>query len=174
MLNRITRRVLTTVADRVAQNNLFEKPGERAWQPPLKPGLARVSTAAAAGALAGPLLVHHWATWCEPCEEELPLVDALARDLAGRAATVGISWDRFQDHGPMEETLKRVDAMSQSKDLSWPTLVLTDSPEATFKALGLDVHTVPQTLLLGADGSVLAHVPGPLDAATVQALKAKL
>ncbi|MCX2952440.1 TlpA family protein disulfide reductase [Lentzea sp. NEAU-D7] len=30
-------------------------------------------------ALKGPLLINFWATWCQPCQEELPVLDAYAK-----------------------------------------------------------------------------------------------
>jgi thiol-disulfide isomerase/thioredoxin len=30
-------------------------------------------------ALKGPLLINFWATWCEPCQEELPVLDTYAK-----------------------------------------------------------------------------------------------
>lgn len=172
VLRRVGRRVLNRVAEQVARNDLFEKPGERSWQGPL-PMHARAGSAAEARP-AGPALVHHWATWCEPCEQELPLVERLAKELPDGISVLGVSWDRFQDDGPLARTLERVEAMAQKQGVSWPTLVLTDGPEESFEALGLDHHTVPQTLLVGADGSVLHHVRGPLDEASIAALKARL
>lgn len=172
LLKGVTHRVLQSVADRVACNDLFEKPGERAWQAPLRPRKARAGTAAEVAALKGPVVVHHWATWCEPCEQELPLVEQLAQALDGKATVVGVSWDRFQDQGGMDQTLARVEAMAES--VSWDTIVLTDAPADTFSTLKLAVETVPQTFLLSADGQVLEHVPGPLDAERVASLKSRL
>jgi thiol-disulfide isomerase/thioredoxin len=36
-----------------------------------------------------PVIVNFWATWCAPCAEELPLLDAVARD--GRARVLAIN-----------------------------------------------------------------------------------
>lgn len=46
------------------------------------------------GALQGkPVLVNLWATWCAPCVTEMPLLDELAGELAGKVRVVTISQD---------------------------------------------------------------------------------
>jgi thiol-disulfide isomerase/thioredoxin len=41
-----------------------------------------------------PLLVTFWATWCEPCRDEYPLVNQLARDYASKGLVVlGVDMD---------------------------------------------------------------------------------
>jgi len=41
-----------------------------------------------------PLLVTFWATWCEPCRDEYPLVNQIARDYASKGLVVlGINMD---------------------------------------------------------------------------------
>ncbi len=44
------------------------------------------------------LVVDFWATWCEPCKEELPALERLARQHAGRGLVVyGVSFDEDRD-----------------------------------------------------------------------------
>ena len=46
------------------------------------------------GALQGtPVLVNLWATWCAPCVKEMPLLDTLAADYAGRLRVLTVSQD---------------------------------------------------------------------------------
>lgn len=46
-------------------------------------------------------VVDFWATWCEPCKEELPALDRLYREHAGRGLTVyGVSFDEDRDQIP--------------------------------------------------------------------------
>jgi len=44
------------------------------------------------------VLINYWATWCEPCREELPGLAQVARDSASNGlAVVGVSLDEGQD-----------------------------------------------------------------------------
>ncbi|MBI5070959.1 MAG: TlpA family protein disulfide reductase [Deltaproteobacteria bacterium] len=46
-------------------------------------------------------VVDFWATWCEPCKEELPALDKLARQHAGRGLAVyGVSFDEDREQIP--------------------------------------------------------------------------
>jgi thiol-disulfide isomerase/thioredoxin len=41
-----------------------------------------------------PLLVTFWATWCEPCRDEFPIINQIARDYASKGLTVlGVDMD---------------------------------------------------------------------------------
>lgn len=41
----------------------------------------------------GPVLVSFWALWCAPCQKELPHLDELARETAGRLTVVAVNMD---------------------------------------------------------------------------------
>jgi thiol-disulfide isomerase/thioredoxin len=43
--------------------------------------------------LKGPVLLNLWATWCAPCVAELPLLDRLAGEQAGKIKVVTVSQD---------------------------------------------------------------------------------
>ena len=109
-----------------------------------------------------PLVLHHWATWCEPCEEELPRIEKLAQSLEDSARVLGISWELFEAGGDPDSVVARIVAYQQSAGLSWPSLLFTDSPEALFEGLALSFERIPQTQVLGADGRLLRRFDGPL------------
>ena len=189
------RRVAERVARTVANDELFEKPGERAYTPPFvsvpapsePPPTSEPVVATEAGeALSGPcqpvdaatlqaacatggqpLVLHHWATWCEPCEEELPRIEQLAGALGDQARVLGVSWELFEGGGDPGAVAERVAAYQESAGLSWPSVLYTDAPESLFDALSLSFERIPQTQVLGADGRVLKRFDGPLTAADV-------
>ncbi len=55
-----------------------------------------------------PLLVNFWATWCQPCHEEYPMVVALARQYAPQGLVVlGISFDEDAEINLVRHFLER-------------------------------------------------------------------
>lgn len=122
-----------------------------------------------------PLVEHHWATWCAPCVEEAPRIEALHQALGDRVDVVGVSWDRFSDDGAgMDATLGQVDAFHDDHGLTWPSIVVDATPDAFFDAIDPPARTVPCTRVLDVDGAVLTSFDGPLDDADVERLVALL
>lgn len=117
-----------------------------------------------------PLIEHHWATWCDGCVEELPLLAELFEAVGARVDVVLVSWDRFQDDRPMADTLATVTEVLEARGLAVPTRVYDGTPDALFAGLDLPIHQVPQTRVLDADGGILRTVPGPLDRKSLDAL----
>ena len=55
-----------------------------------KPDGSKLSLASLKGK---PVLLNLWATWCAPCVVEMPLLDKLAEDMAGKLTVVTVSED---------------------------------------------------------------------------------
>jgi len=119
-----------------------------------------------------PMVVHHWATWCEPCAEELPRIEALAKALGDDADVVGLSWELFDSPEPPQQALGTVSAYAAGLGLSWPTLVFEGAPESLFSALELDFQQIPQTRVIASDGSCLEEIQRPLEDSDVARLSA--
>lgn len=188
MLQALVRGALSRVAKRVAKDGLFEKDGERAptaarsRRPEPEPGRGFSEKLQEPGpdprALCQPaglrsvleriseqdgvLVLHHWATWCAPCEKELPLIQAMAEDLQGHGEVLGLSWDAFEGGGDPEELSVVVGRYAKEHGVDFPSLLLTDAPEKVFKALDLSFHQIPQTRVLAPDGTVLLQHDGPM------------
>ncbi len=106
------------------------------------------------GALAGaPVLLNLWATWCAPCVEEMPLLDALAGDYEGRLRVVVAS----QDLQGAEKVVPFFARANFAHLEPW-----LDRENALSGALGGD-GVLPTTVLYDASGREVARVVGGFD-----------
>lgn len=109
-----------------------------------------------------PLVVNHWATWCDPCVEELPRLVRAHAGAADLADFLGVSWDLFDHPGDPEAVAKKVARFADGMGVGYPSVLYTGTPESLFAGLGLGFELIPQTLVLGADGRVAWHHRGML------------
>ncbi|SFZ85731.1 Thiol-disulfide isomerase or thioredoxin [Devosia enhydra] len=122
------------------------------------------------------LLVNFWASWCVPCREEMPALEALAaRHNGADFMVLPINLDIGADGGEK--------ARAFLEEGNWPNLPLY--ADATFRAFdrlkteGVAIG-LPATLLLDTEGCELAVLQGPAHwdspdgDRVVEALKAEL
>lgn len=104
-----------------------------------------------------PVLVTFWATWCEPCRDEFPMVVDLAKQYAPDGLTVfGVSLDNDAEVHLMRRFLLRyqpgfpnyrqrqgidVDAFYRGVNPAWS-------------------GTMPETIFYGRDGRIVGHFVG--------------
>jgi len=98
-----------------------------------------------------PLVVNFWASWCEPCEREMPLLAAAARAHRDEIQFLGI--DILDTPEPARAFLERF-------DVPYPNLF--DAMGGTRDAVGSLGQ--PVTVFYDADGDVVAKVDGELSA----------
>ena len=110
-----------------------------------------------------PVVVHHWATWCEACVEELPDVDTLVERLGDTAQVLGVSWELFERSGQEEfEVVGGVAKYATDQGLAMPTLIYRGEPASLFAGLALDFEQIPQTRVFDALGNELRAFKGPM------------
>lgn len=97
------------------------------------------------------VLVNFWATWCEPCKEEMPSIERLRRSLEGRAFAV-LAVNLAEPDAIVQAFLARV-------PLGFP--VLMDRDAAAAKAW--KARMLPATFIVGTDGRVRYSYIGELD-----------
>jgi len=99
------------------------------------------------------VLLNVWATWCAPCREELPSLDALQRDVGGPTfEVVALSTD----------TGRRVAVERLFAEVSVDTLdPMIDDTGAVMRDLG--VFALPTTLLINPNGQEIGRLTGPAD-----------
>lgn len=98
------------------------------------------------------VLVHFWATWCPPCVEEMPKLEALSRALSGGGFEIlAVSVD--------EGGAPAVGAFMKKQGLSFTALL--DPERAVSGRYG--TFKFPETYVVDRNGTVRYKVIGPLD-----------
>lgn len=111
------------------------------WQTTLAdPAGKQVSLASFQGK---PLIVNFWATWCEPCREEMPEISALATARPD-IAVVGLAID---------ETAA-VHEFSVSTPVSYPLLMAENEGMPLAEQLGNNKGVLPFTVVISANGQI--------------------
>jgi thiol-disulfide isomerase/thioredoxin len=119
-----------------------------------------------AAALRGrPLVINFWATWCPPCVEEMPELDALSRELAPKGVqVVGIGID----------SAAKIEQFAKKSGFSYPLLQAGASGAELTRGFGNDSAALPYTVVIGRDGRIRQRILGrfKLDALRQSALSA--
>ena len=96
------------------------------------------------------VFINIWATWCAPCREEMPSMEALYNKLKGdKFEMLAISID--------EDGLASVGPFVEEFGLTFPILLDPSSKTSKkFKTTG-----VPETFIVNKDGIIIYHSLGP-------------
>jgi thiol-disulfide isomerase/thioredoxin len=99
-----------------------------------------------------PLIVNFWATWCEPCRREIPLLKRLKQERAGDGLEiVGIAVDLRPD----------VQKYAASQGIDYPVLIGEDGGLAAAQAFGMDT-VLPFSVFADRHGRIVALKVGEL------------
>lgn len=106
------------------------------------------------------VLVNFWATWCEPCLDEMPSIRKLQQQLAGEPFTV-----LAVNYG---ESAARIESFLPRVGVDFP--VLLDRGQKVARAWR--VRILPASFLVGPDGRLHYHVIGEIDWTSDEAVAA--
>lgn len=97
------------------------------------------------------VFLNFWATWCPPCRDEMPSIEDLYRSMQGRAFQIlAVSVD---------DDPKQVQGLMQFAGYTFPMFMDENQKAATlYRTTG-----IPETFLIGPDGTILYKVIGPRD-----------
>ncbi len=89
-----------------------------------------------------PVVLDFWATWCAPCEDQIPVLNAFQAQYGERVSVIGISvdWDR-----------KAVAPFAAKLRVTYPILYGDEQLGERYGVLGL-----PSLFVIGPDGRIAA------------------
>lgn len=90
-----------------------------------------------------PLIINFWATWCEPCRDEMPEISALAT-AHPESAVVGLAIDE----------VAAVHEFNESTPVSYPLLIAENEGMPLAEQLGNNKGVLPFTVVLNANGQI--------------------
>lgn len=103
-----------------------------------------------------PVLINFWATWCPPCIEEMPAINAFFNEnKANGWQVLGLAVDKPA----------AVSAFLQHRPVQYAIGLAGAGGSALAGALGNPSGALPYSLVLGADGTVLQRRLGKVSAA---------
>ena len=97
-----------------------------------------------------PMIINVWASWCGPCQAEMPSLQRLVGRAGSQVHVIGISTDDYHD---------RAEAFVRAFDIRFPNFI--DSKLRLEHMLGAE--RLPLTVLVDAQGKVLAKHYGARD-----------
>ena len=117
------------------------------------PRLGASGSASLADYRGKPVLLNVWASWCEPCKAEMPLLEKVHRKMSAAGGTV-LGVDVQDDR---ESAL----AFLREKRITFPSV--RDRDRSYVQRLGVIAY--PESFLIDRQGRVVAVSRGPVDQA---------
>lgn len=116
------------------------------------------------------VFLNFWATWCGPCQNEMPDIQALYEDWgenSGDLVVLGVANPRT-DEQPFNQDVTQeevADFLAQG-GYTYPTVM--DTTGDVFAAYG--VRAFPTTFMIDKDGNVFGYVSGGLSRAMMDSI----
>jgi len=107
------------------------------------------------------VIINFWATWCVPCVEEMPELQAIAEEYPDELIVFGIN---------QRESAVEVQAFANDLGITFPLLMNPDDQTL----VNYHVMSLPQTIIVNPNGEVVWRAFGPLNLDSFQEVFADL
>jgi cytochrome c biogenesis protein CcmG/thiol:disulfide interchange protein DsbE len=101
-----------------------------------------------------PVVLNFWASWCEPCEAEAPILKRLHERFGGSVAFLGVNAKDAKD-----------DALVKYEEWDWGFASVRDENGSIYSDYGLTGQ--PETFIIDSEGVMVEHILGEIDEATL-------
>lgn len=106
-----------------------------------------------------PIVLNFWASWCGPCQSEMPAFDAACTELEDEVQFIMLNCTDGQ-----RETVETAAAFISEQGYTFP--VYYDIGQTASDIYG--TSSLPTTFFIDADGHAVAYAIGAIDAETLQ------
>ena len=101
------------------------------------------------------VVLNFWASWCYPCNQEAPALEAATKKWGKRVVVLGVD---------VNDPVSDARGFARKYRLSYP--LVHDNHNVTSPKYGLT--GLPETFFLDRTGKVVVHVPGEVKAADIR------
>jgi len=96
-----------------------------------------------------PVVINFWATWCQPCIAEHPVLVAASRRYEGRVKFLGVIYN---------DEPEKIQRLVREMGAWGPSLI----DEDLSVAIAYGVYGAPETFFIDAGGTIVQKVTGPV------------
>lgn len=103
-----------------------------------------------------PVVINFWATWCPPCRDEMPLLEAAFKDSQGKLVVIGVNYAESPD---------KVSSFVRQAGITFPIAL----DQEGIVAERYQVSGYPTTFFVNAEGTLVARHLGQLNQSILDA-----